>query len=130
MSDLPNTSHETGVKVPSDNPNVLLALKEDLCSAHNHNLTKVNFSHVYHFYSNGEITMQKSGVGVYGWRSIFIRHHSVFNKGLFDLPMKDEEMSYAIITGDDADAFKRRLDAIMSDEATFEKALVDMSSKK
>ena len=109
--------------------NVLWLLERDICSAHNHELTKVNCSHVYHFYADGEITMQKSGIGVYGWRNVFTRHHPVFNKGLFKFPMKDEGMSYAIITGDDADAFKRRLDVIMSDEVTFGKALVDMLTR-
>ena len=81
-------------------------IKDAIEKAHNPSLVikteSPNGNIIYHLYSDGEITSQKGG-WAYLQRSEFTSKYSLCKKNYFDIfPMKLKNLSYAIVTENDA----------------------------
>jgi hypothetical protein len=95
---------EQNTKVISENH--LISLQTDIVAAHDLKLIKEN--HVYHFYSDGEITSTKGGE-IYGTRSTFSMSPPLIDKFMLTLPMQNSGLTYAVVTYEKAKEFRERM---------------------
>ena len=62
-----------------------------------HNTDLLYDTHVYHLYSDGEVTIEKAG-DLYGFRTRFMVFPAMFETSLFTFPLKCGNHTYAILT--------------------------------
>lgn len=70
---------------------------EKVSKLHDMSLTEIDGNHVYHLYSDGEISTTKSGKYVYGNRSFFTEKSAILNCPKFVFPVICGNLSYAVV---------------------------------